>query len=111
MLISCIGYGIIKVIDRLSKNDRKIICIVDCIMIVISITSFDITIGGKKIVTYLGVYLMGYFLFSQQSFIEKLMKYKGFIISVFIIVSVMNVALYVYIGNYEIINEMCSYCS
>ena len=111
MLISCIGYGIIKVIDRLSKNDRKILCIVDCIMIVISITSFDITIGGKKIVIYLGVYLMGYFLFRQQSFIEKLMKYKGFIISVFIIVSVMNVALYVYIGNYEIINEMCSYCS
>lgn len=108
MLISCIGYGIIKVIDRLSKNDRKILCIVDCIMIVISITSFDITIGGKKIVTYLGVYLMGYFLFSQQSFIEKLMKYKGFIISVFIIVSVMNVALYVYIGNYEIINEICN---
>lgn len=37
--------------------------------------------------------MIGYYLFSQQSFIEKLMKYKGFIITVFIITSAMNVIL------------------
>lgn len=108
MLISCIGYVIIKVIDRLSKNDGKVLCIVDCIIIVLSIISFDITFGGKKIITYLGTYLIGYYLFSKQSFIEKLMKYKGFIITVFMIVSVMNVVLYVYIGNYEVFNDICN---
>ena len=108
MLISCIGYVIIKVIDRLSRNDGKVLCIVDCIIIVLSIISFDITIGGKKIVTYLGAYLIGYYLFSKQSFIEKLMKYKGFIITVFIIASVINVVLYVYIGNYEVFNDICN---
>ena len=55
--------------------------------------------------------MIGYYLFSQQSFIEKLMKYKGFTITVFIIASAMNVVLYVYIGNYEIINEICNYIS
>lgn len=39
------------------------------------------------------------------------MKYKGFTITVFIIASAMNVVLYVYIGNYEIINEICNYIS
>ena len=111
MLISVIGYGIIKVIGRLSKNNGKVLCIVDCVIIILSIAAFDITIGGKKIVTYLGVYLIGYYLFSQQSFIEKLMKYKGFIISVFIIASAMNVVLYMYIGNHEVMNEICNYMS
>lgn len=55
--------------------------------------------------------MIGYYLFSQQSFIEKLMKYKGFTITVFIIASAMNVVLYVYIGNYEIMNEICNYIS
>lgn len=55
--------------------------------------------------------MIGYYLFSQQSFIEKLMKYKGFTITVFIIASSMNVVLYVYIGNYEIMNEICNYIS
>ena len=39
------------------------------------------------------------------------MKYKGFTITVFIIASAMNVVLYVYIGNYEIMNEICNYIS
>ena len=39
------------------------------------------------------------------------MKYKGFNITVFIIASSMNVVLYVYIGNYEIMNEICNYIS
>ncbi len=111
MLISVIGYGIIKVIDRLSKNNGKVLCIVDCVIIILSIAAFDIAIGGKKIVTYLGVYLIGYYLFSQQSFIERLMRYKGFIITVFVIASDMNVVLYMYIGNHEVMNEICNYMS
>ena len=111
MLISVIGYGIINVIDRLSKNNGKVLCIVDCVIIILSIAAFDITIGGKKIVTYLGVYLIGYYLFRQQSFIEKLMRYKGFIITVFLIASAMNVVLYMYIGNHEVMNEICNYMS
>ena len=55
--------------------------------------------------------MIGYYLISQQSFIEKLMKYKGFTITAFIIASAMNVVLYVYIGNYEIMNEICNYIS
>ena len=50
--------------------------------------------------------------FSPKYFFwEKLMKYKGFTITVFIIASSMNVVLYVYIGNYEIMNEICNYIS
>ena len=47
----------------------------------------------------------------EYFFWEKLMKYKGFTITVFIIASSMNVVLYVYIGNYEIMNEICNYIS
>ena len=47
----------------------------------------------------------------EYFFGEKLMKYKGFTITVFIIASSMNVVLYVYIGNYEIMNEICNYIS
>lgn len=47
----------------------------------------------------------------EYFFLEKLMKYKGFTITVFIIASSMNVVLYVYIGNYEIMNEICNYIS
>ena len=37
--------------------------------------------------------MIWYYLFSQQSFIEKLMKYKGVFIAVFIITSAMIVVL------------------
>lgn len=111
MIISLIGYGIIRVIDIVIKNDRKVLMVINCIIVVLSIVSFDITIGGKKIYTYLGIYLIGYLLFSRQCFIDKLMKYKWFFMSVFLFASAMNVVLFGYIGNYEILNNICNYIS
>ena len=64
IIISCLGCGVIKFIDCISKNNRNIMLIINCFVIILAIAVFDVTFFGKKIPTYLCVYLLGYYLFT-----------------------------------------------
>lgn len=111
IIISCIGCGVIRIIEFISKNNRNVMIIINCTLIILAIASFDITICGKRIPTYLCVYLLGYYLFSKQDFIEKLMNLKCLFIALFVLASALNVILFVYIEDYKLLNNICNYIS
>lgn len=108
IIISCIGCGVIRVIDYISRKSRNTMFIINCIIIILAIILFDIAYLGKKIPTYLCVYLLGYYLFSRQDFIEKLVSLKWVFIVGFVLSSAMNVILFVYIEDYELLNNICN---
>lgn len=53
IVISCAGYGIIKIIDSLCGKNRKSMIIVSAILAVLAVALFDVMFFGKKIPTYL----------------------------------------------------------
>ena len=109
IVISCFGCGVIKVIDCISKNSRKRLLAVEGIIIVLTIATFDVTLLGKRILTYLCVYLLGYYLFSREEFVRKLIKFKWIIICLWGVTSGINTVLFVYVGQYELLNTVCNY--
>lgn len=111
VIISCISCGMIKVIDYLIKNNKNAMFVLNFALIILAIVLFDITFGDKRIPTYLCVYLLGYYLFSKQDFIEKLVSLKWLFIVTFLLSSVTNVILFVYIEDYELLNNICNYIS
>lgn len=111
IVISCIGCGVIKVIDYAVGNNRSAMFIINIILMLLAVASFDITLWSKKIPTYLCVYLLGYYLFSKQDFIEKLVSFKWLFIVAFVLFSAMNVVLFVYVEDYQLLNTICNYLS
>lgn len=111
IIISCIGCGVIRVIACISRNNKNAMLIIKCIFIILAVALFDITFCGKRIPTYLCVYLLGYYLFSKQDFVEKLVSVKWLFIVGFVLSSVMKVILFVYIEDYESLNNICNYIS
>ena len=111
IVISCIGCGVIKVIDRTVGNNRNAMLIINIILMLLAVASFDITLWSKKIPAYLCVYLLGYYLFSRQDFIEKLVSFKWLFIVAFALLSAMNVILFVYVEDYRLLNTICNYLS
>lgn len=111
IIISCLGCGVIKFIDCISRSNRNIMLIINCFVIILAIAVFDVTFFGKKIPTYLCVYLLGYYLFSNQEFIKKLVKIKILFVFVFVLSSIMNTILFVYIEDYALLNNICNYLS
>lgn len=111
IIISCLACGVIKLIDGISRNNRKIMLTINCFIIIVAIAVFDVAFWGKRIPAYLCVYLLGYYLFSSQEFIKKLVKVKIVFVFVFVLSSMMNAILFVYIEDYALLNNICNYLS
>lgn len=111
ILISCAGCGIIRLIESIGKKNKKAVAVINCAISILAIGLFDIAFFGKRIPTYLCVYLLGYYLFSNQDFIEKLVKIKWILILLFLLSSIMNAVLFVYLEDYELLNNICNYVS
>lgn len=109
IVISFLGCGIIKAIDCISKNSRKRLIVVNVITIALAVATFDIVIFGKRIITYLCVYLLGYYLFSREEFVHKMVNFKWIIICLWVVTSGINTVLFVYMEQYELLNTVCNY--
>lgn len=85
-----------KVNSKISKiNIMGIILLFLPIFIFYSFGNF----GGQSIGKYMLLYLLGYYLFSED-FIEKIVKHKAIILSLFVITQVLLVILYFKYGYY-----------
>lgn len=78
-------------------------------LIVCATALFDLEILGKKVLLYLCVYLLGYFLFSNRFAVNRLIKYKWIIVSIWLVASAFNIALFIYVERYEVVNTICNY--
>lgn len=125
LVFSCAGCGVNRAIDYLTRKKEKAIFIINGVLIILAIAAFDIDFWGKKILTYFFVYLLGYYLFSKQKFVERLMNLSchasreaagirfgwWLLMGTFVFVSIMNVILFVYLEDYKLLNNICNYIS
>lgn len=109
IIISICSCGIIRLLPQ-SIFDKKR-AVYSVVLTVAGILTFEMKFFGKPLLTYLCAYLLGYYLFSAEEFVQKLVRYKKIFISAFLISSIMNTALFVYVGRYELLNNICNYLS
>ena len=118
IVISIITLPIIKLFDGDATGDaaemsdgRKKHWVVIAVLSIISIAAFEVKFAGKPLIMYLGVYLLGYFLFSDEDFVSRLSEFRGIFAAIFVIASLANVFLFIYIGRYELLNNICNFSS
>lgn len=107
VIISILSCGIVKIVDAVTKNTTHFI--LNVMLLLGAIAAFDIKIFRKPLITFLCVYLLGYYWFSNQDLVKKLTKYKWIFVIIFLIASAANVILFVYVDGFEKMNTVCNY--
>lgn len=112
MVISLLSCLIIRLVDMVpEKNRQKARLLVGVLLGIVAVASFEITAFGKSLITYLCLYLLGYYYFSNQEIVKSIAKYKWLLIGIFVPIALANTILYVYVGEYQTLNTICMYGS
>ena len=85
--------------------------ILGVLLSILSIAAFDVRFGGKPLILYLCVYLLGYYIFSDREFVDRMSRFKWIFVLVFLAVSIADVALFIYVKGYETLNTICNYAA
>ena len=96
---------------RLVPKSRKATIITGIVLSVLSAALFDVKFFGKPLLTFLCVYLLGYYVFSDQNFVKQLTRFKWPLTAVFLIVSIGNALIFNYTDELEVLNTVCYYAS
>ena len=104
ILISVLSVGILRLV-RLSK------VILGILLSILAIATFDLRFGGKPLILYLCVYLLGYYIFSDREFVDRLSRFKWIFVLAFLAFSITNVTLFIYVQGYETLNTICNYAA
>ncbi|MBQ6026776.1 MAG: acyltransferase [Lachnospiraceae bacterium] len=111
-LLSCL---IIKLTDIIKKkyikNTKTFKIIGGVLLAVTAVGTFEIYAYGKRLITYLAVYLLGYYFFKDREFVKKIAAHKWLLTAVFVAASVANAVIFVFIGGNETLNTICMYGS
>ena len=105
IVISLLALAVIKLVPE----NKKSLIVLEIVLTIGAIATFDIHILGKKVFCYFFTYLLGYYLVSDQEFISKLTEYKWIFISLFLVFGIANTVLYIYVGSLEVLNNVCYY--
>ena len=82
------------------------------LMIWLALALSRVELGGKSIVTYLLLYLLGYFVLSEDKVIDRLQKRCFLYLLLWIVFSAANVWLFLWSGkDYGVVNLVLSYCA
>lgn len=108
-LLSCL---IIRLMDMLQKKYRKNIKLTGGVILTcLAVATYEVCAFGKPLITYLAVYLLGYYFFKNRDFVKRIAEYKWPLVVIFVIFAVANAVIYVFIGGLETINTICMYAS
>ena len=110
MILSLEACVIIKIVEAVRVKNRTILSVICFILLVLgALATFRINLLGKPMHTYLCMFLLGYYFFSDKDFIEKLKKLKWLIVPLFLL----SDALYVYLvectEGYYRLSTVCNY--
>lgn len=112
LLISFVSLLFVIIAKRIQEEKKKIALIIFAIVAsIIAIATYNVDILGKRIITYLFVYLLGYFVFSKESITGYLSRFKWIFFVLFLVTNITNVILFIYVGGYEILNTVINYAS
>ncbi len=101
-LISC-------VVIKLIPQNRTALRITGIVLAVLGVACFDVKLLGKPLITYLCVYLLGYYFFSKREFVKKVASFRLQFAVIFFIVAVTNAALFVNSCGFALLNNICNY--
>ena len=110
--ISLIACLIIKLVDMMpERTSKKAKTVTGVMLFIAAVASFEITAFGKSLITYLCLYLLGYYYFSNPEIVKTIARYKWLFTGIFVPIALANTILYVYIGDYQTLNTVCMYGS
>ena len=103
--------AVLIVVSLISCMITKPVRYLPVVLYVLAVSCFDFKISGKPLLTYLFVYMLGYHLSGKKDFVKKAVKYKWIFVAVFITALAANTVLFIYIKDYETLNNICNYAS
>ncbi len=106
-LEACVVIKLVEVVPVKKRNVLSSICFI--LLILAAVATYKIKIIDKPMHSYLIMFLLGYFFFGNENFIEKLKKLRWVIVPIFLIADVLNVYLYEYTEGYYRLNTVCDY--
>ena len=108
-LISCLIIWLADMIPERIREKGRLLAGV--LLFVGAVASFEITAFGKSLITYLCLYLLGYYYFSNTQIVKSISRYKWLFTGFFVPTALANAILYVYVGEYQTLNTVCMYGS
>ncbi len=112
LVISLFSLLVICFIDHMSDDVKEVMRPVGRILMTVAcIASLEIKALGKPLLLYLFIYLIGFYLFSDQAFVAKLCRFKWVFIALFLVSSAGNAILFNYIQGHLTLNMICNYMS
>ncbi|MCI8496894.1 MAG: acyltransferase family protein [Clostridiales bacterium] len=113
-VISIIGVAVMmlqkKYFPKLKGQDASTFLIV--FLCIAAMLFMSVEVGGQNIVTYLLLYLLGYYLFSMEENIVKLQKHQFLYLIIFLVSTAANVSLLLWSNtSYTWLNTLAGYVS
>ena len=111
MIISIVGVGAIKLLKKYNLEDKKDISfwIVLILGAPLPLLSELLSIGGKSFVEFTYLFLIGYYVFFNETIINKLQKNCILLFGIGLISSVMNVYLFIWLEDFALLNTIMKY--
>ncbi|WP_028505424.1 acyltransferase [Ruminococcus sp. FC2018] len=110
IIISILSCVIIRLVGDTDVKGKKGFAVA-AVLTVAAIALFNVDIMGKKVSTYLCVYLLGYYFFSRQSFALSLKRCKIPLVMLALAANIANTAIFIFIGGHKDLNTICNYAS
>lgn len=112
-VISAIFIGVYTVQNKLKvKTKEKKVPYVFVILSGVLLPLFNelLSIGGKSLAEYLYLFLIGYFLLSEEAYLEKTERYKWSFLGVGLVAAILNVYLFLWFGaDYAVVNTITKF--
>lgn len=110
IIVSLISLLVIYLVRKISgKNVRVTYIVLNVLLVIGAVAFYDLKIGGKPLISFFFVYLLGYYLFSSEAVVERIVKLKWVLTALFVAVSLANVILFVYLEKLPVLNTITNY--
>lgn len=114
LVISVVGIGIIALFKKVIFKLEKLIPFWGVLLLGLPLPFLSelLSIGGKSLVEYLYLFLLGYYVFSSEKIVNKAEKNCWLLFGIGFVATVLNVYLFLWIDNeYTLLNTIAKYVS
>lgn len=98
LIISIVSVGILSLLRKIIPKPQKTIpfCLVIVLGLPLPLLSEWLSIGGKSLVEYTYLFMIGYFVFSDDEILSKAEKNRWLLFSIGLVATILNVYLFVW---------------